>query len=131
MEKDCSLCLLCHIFDSHSQSGCFYYFSFWPRRYECLKASVTTNYSWTLDNALKTDSFEIHILISISVDGGRPVINQLWPNSSVPLKCQSMWNPLVCPAAHLNNIFFQLGSASFLFGIFAVVYTDIMSWLCS
>lgn len=85
-KKDCSLCLLCHIFDSYSQSGCFYCFSFWPRRYQCLKASVTTNYSWTLlDNALKSDSFEIHILINITMDGGRRVINQLWPNSSVPL----------------------------------------------
>lgn len=35
--------------------------------------------------------------------------NQLWPNSSVPLKCQSGWNPLADPAAHLNNIFVSFG----------------------
>lgn len=37
------------------------------------------------------------------------VSNQLWVNSSVPLKCQSGWNPLVDPAAHLNNIFVSVG----------------------
>lgn len=31
--------------------------------------------------------------------------NQLWANSSVPLKCQSGWNPIVGPAVRLNNIF--------------------------
>lgn len=35
--------------------------------------------------------------------------NQLWANSSVPLKCQSGWNPLVGPAARLNNIFVSFG----------------------
>lgn len=69
VKKDCSLRLPCHMFDSHCQSGRLYRSSFWPRRYQRLKALVTTNYSWMLRDALQTDSFEIHILISISVDG--------------------------------------------------------------
>lgn len=64
------------------------------------------------------------------MDGCKRVINQLWPNSSVPLKCQSMRKPLVCPAAHLNNISFQLGSASFLVGIFAVFTPTLSSGWC-
>lgn len=35
--------------------------------------------------------------------------NQLWPNSFVPLKCQSGGNPLVVPAARLHNIFVSFG----------------------
>lgn len=110
------------------QPGSFYHLSFRPKRYHRLK--VSTNYSWTtVDNVLMTDSLKIHVLISIFLDGGKPVINQLWPNCFVPLKCQSMRYPLVRPTAHLNNIFFQAGSAAFLFWI-SPVFIPTLSPAC-
>lgn len=67
-----------------------------------------------VDNALQTDSFQFHILISTFLDADRRAINQFWPTGPILLKCHSIWNPLFSPAACLSGVFFPSIAFSYL-----------------